>query len=591
LAEDPTADGDEARAKRLLSYLLDWHWRESKSGYWEYFRTLELPREERLEDRAVLSELSFVEDRGPVARSRVYRYSFPEQEHSLKKWDDALDPETQKGAGCVLEIGGNYVDLKRNPSAPHPRALIRSKPPDTAHQRERLLEIGRAIAEHGMAATDEARLARALLARTIPDVDQAPGAALLPAGRDSVVGLSDLALRMGGAVLAVQGPPGSGKTHHAAHLIVALIRAGKRVGVTANSHKVITSLLQRALEAAKANEVPITAVHNPGSDKGETLASLEFELDSDHARNRERLANGQIQLLGGTAWAWSRPEFRESVDVLIVDEAGQLSLANVLAVSHATKNLILLGDPAQLDQPQKGVHPGGADASALEHLLGDALTLPDERGVFLAETRRLPPSISAFTSEVFYQGRLQSIAGLEQQRIGGTAALSGSGLRYVAVEHRGNTNRSEEEVEVIGRNIAELFAAGATYIDAEGRERTLGPSDLMVIAPYNAQVAALRRRLPAEIAVGTVDRFQGAQAPVVFYSLTSSSAEDAPRGMEFLYSLNRLNVATSRAKALVVLVASPGLIAARCKTPRQMKLANALAAYIERASGNVVPVT
>jgi hypothetical protein len=226
LADDPADDGDESRVNRLLAHLLDWHWRESKSGYWEYFRTLELPREERLEDRAVLSELSFVEDRGAVARSRVHRYGFPEQEHSLKKWDDALDPDTQKGAGCVLEIGGNYLDLKRNPNAPHPRALIRSKPPDTAHQRERLLEIGRAIAEHGLAARGDARLACALLARTIPDVGQAPGTPLLPAGGETVAGLSDLALRLDGAVLAVQGPPGSGKTHHAAHLVHRRCRHG-----------------------------------------------------------------------------------------------------------------------------------------------------------------------------------------------------------------------------------------------------------------------------------------------------------------------------------------------------------------------------
>lgn len=584
LADDPAADGDEARAKRLLAHLLDWHWRESKSGYWEYFRTLDLPREERLEDRAVLSELAFLEDRGQVARSRSHRYTFPEQEHPLKKGDDALDPDTQKVAGCVLEVGGNYLDLKRNPIAPHPHALIRATPPRTEHQRERLLEIGRSIAEHGLSGGGELGLARALLTRAVPQLGQAPGARLLPAGSDTVTGLSDLALRLDGGVLAVQGPPGSGKTHRAAHLIAALVGAGRRVGVTANSHKVVTALLQRALEAAKTAGVALSAAHNPGGDKTEPREDSDLVFDAEHARNRERLRTGQIQLLGGTAWAWSRPEFRDSVDVLIVDEAGQLSLANVLAVSHAAKNLIMLGDPAQLDQPQKGVHPGGADASALEHLLGDALTLPDERGVFLAETRRLPPSIREFTSEVFYQGRLQSIAGLEQQRVHGVGTLSGSGLRYVPVEHRGNTNRSDEEVEVIGRSVDELLAGGSTYIDAEGSERPLRADDVMVIAPYNAQAAALRRRLCDAIAVGTVDRFQGAQAPVVFYSLTSSSAEDAPRGMEFLYSLNRLNVATSRAKALVVLVASPALIAARCKTPRQMKLANALAAYLEHAA-------
>ncbi|HVR19857.1 MAG TPA: C-terminal helicase domain-containing protein, partial [Polyangiaceae bacterium] len=248
------------------------------------------------------------------------------------------------------------------------------------------------------------------------------------------------------------------------------------------------------------------------------------------------------------------------------------------------------GDPAQLDQPQKGVHPPGAEVSALEHLLGDALTLADDRGVFLAETRRLHPSLCDFTSSVFYEGRLKPIAGLEKQRIVGAGRCDGAGLRFVPVPHRGNTNSSEEEVAAIEALLHELAASHSKYVDGDGKERALRierhgdqPGDVLVVAPYNAQVAALRHRLPAGVAVGTVDKFQGQQAPIVIYSMTSSSSEDAPRGMEFLYSLNRLNVATSRAMALVFLVASPELMRARCKTPRQMRLANALCAYLEKA--------
>ncbi|HLV68681.1 MAG TPA: TM0106 family RecB-like putative nuclease [Polyangiaceae bacterium] len=583
LPEDPAHDDEEQAAKRLLASLLDWHWREAKSGYWEYFRTLELPRDERLEDRAVLAELRFVGDLGPEKQSRIHRYEFPEQEHSIRRGDKPVDPDTRKSAGEVVALGGTFIDLKRNPAHPHPSALVRPGPPDTDHQRARLLEIGTLIADQGVRDGASAALARALLLRTPPRCGQPEGAPLLDPGADTVHGIAELALRLAGegGVLAVQGPPGSGKTHRAAFMIAELVRAGKRVGVTANSHKVIGSLLARAVAAGTQAGVAMRATHITKS--GDEDPETGVELEKDHRRALSRLEAGDVHVVGGTAWAWSREELEGSVDVLVVDEASQMSLANVIAISLAASTLVLFGDPAQLDQPQKGVHPEGADRSALEHLLGDALTLPPERGVFLAETRRLHPDICAFTSAVFYDGRLSPIDGLDEQRILGPGLFDGSGLRFVPVEHTGNTNRSDEEVERIAALIETLLAAGARVREANGNERPLTEKDVLVVAPYNAQVAALQRRLPCPENVGTVDKFQGQQAPIVIYSMTSSSAEDAPRGMEFLYSLNRLNVATSRAQALVVLVASPSLFSARCRTPRQMRLANALCTYLEHA--------
>lgn len=591
LHEDPEQDDEPRRAKRLLANLLDWHWREAKSSWWEYFRTRELPADEQVEDRAVLGGLRFVKNLGPEKRSEVHRYEHPEQEHRIREGDTVEDPETGEAAGEVVAVGATHVDLKRNPSRPHPTALILGGPPKTQEQRARLLEIGTAVAERGFDDRAGQAVAQALLLRQPPACGQASGAALIAAGSDTVTELSALALRLDGAVLAVQGPPGSGKTHRAAHMIVELVRAGKRVGVTANSHKVITSLIKEAARVATESGLALRAVHNPGSADEDELSSPAYALEKDHERNQLDLASGAIQVLGGTAWAWAREEFKRSVDVLVVDEAGQVSLANVLAISSAAKNLVLFGDPAQLDQPQKGVHPGGADVSALEHLLGDSLTLPDDRGVFLAETRRLHPHICDFTSAVFYEGRLKAIPGLEHQRVVGPGIFDGSGLRFVAVPHRGNTNRSDEEVEAIGGMLADLFRARPRFVTRDRKERELTAADVLVVAPYNAQVSALRRRLPAQVAVGTVDKFQGQQGPIVIYSMASSSAEDAPRGMEFLYSLNRLNVATSRAQALVVLVGSPELAVVRCKTPRQMRLANAFCAYLERARFTSSPLS
>jgi uncharacterized protein len=280
---------------------------------------------------------------------------------------------------------------------------------------------------------------------------------------------------------------------------------------------------------------------------------------------------------------WARPEACESVDVLFVDEAAQMSLANVLAVSHAGLSLVLLGDPRQLDQPTQGTHPEGTSVSALDYILEGRQTITADRGLFLRETWRLHPAICAFTSELFYESRLQPIKGLELQEVRSQGRIRGSGLRYVPVVHQGNQNSSPEETEAIGALVAEILDSGTTWVDRLGIEQAVTLEDILIIAPYNAQVFDLKDRI-AGARIGTVDKFQGQEAPIVIYSMTTSTHADAPRGMNFLYSLNRLNVATSRARALSILVCSPALFEPECKTPDQMKMANAFCRYLELAT-------
>src|SRR6516165_7438722 len=259
-----------------------------------------------------------------------------------------------------------------------------------------------------------------------------------------------------------------------------------------------------------------------------------------------------------------------------------MALADVISVAHAAKNLVLIGDPQQLERPLKGSHPEGAEKSALEHLLGEHKTILPEVGLLLPETWRLHPNICRFTSQLFYEGRLRSRAGLEGYVIEGHPWVKLAGLWYVPVAHQGNRNSAAEEVEAVAKIVEELLRPGVRW-----RRGALGGSlesrDIRIVAPYNAQVSDLLGRLPGH-QVGTVDKFQGQQAAVVIYSLTTSSPEDAPRGMEFLYSLNRLNVATSRAQTAVIVVGSPRLFEPQCRSPRQMQLANALCAYLEMAT-------
>ena len=285
---------------------------------------------------------------------------------------------------------------------------------------------------------------------------------------------------------------------------------------------------------------------------------------------------------GGTAWFWARSDAADSVDVLFVDEAAQMSLANVLAVSQAARSVVLLGDPQQLEQPMQGSHPEGTDVSALHHLLHGEQTISPDCGLFLAETWRLHPSICDFTSELFYEGRLRSVRASGGRR-SAPQAVSRGGASVCPRATEGNQSSSPEEAERIGAIVREILDSRATWIDKDGDEQPVALSDILVIAPYNAQVFELQQRLPG-MRIGTVDKFQGQEAPIVIVSLTTSSAADAPRGMEFLYSLNRLNVATSRARCLCILVASPSVFEAQCRTPRQMQLANAFCRYLEMAT-------
>lgn len=275
-----------------------------------------------------------------------------------------------------------------------------------------------------------------------------------------------------------------------------------------------------------------------------------------------------------------------SVDILFVDEAGQFTLADAVAVSAAAPAMVLVGDPRQLEQPQQGVHPPGSHVSALDQMLLDSATISPERGLFLGETWRLHPDICAFTSEIFYAERLHTRLGLERQRVNGPGIFSGSGLRYVSVEHTGNQDTSAEEVRRVVEIVNGLLAGEVTWTDANGAERRLDAADILIVAPYNVHVAAIARELRKSIPqprVGTVDKFQGQEAPVVIYSMATSSPEDAPRGMQFLYNPSRLNVATSRARCLAIVVASPLLFAPECRTPAQMKLANAFCRFLEMA--------
>ena len=435
------------------------------------------------------------------------------------------------------------------------------------------------VLANGIEGPGEFRATRDLLTRRYPQFGGPPGQPLLLEGEGVEDAAHRLVLSIEESYLAIQGPPSSGESTVGAKMIVDLVNEGWRVGVTANSHKVIGELLAKVAEAADERGVRVR-IGQRSNDEPTFSGAVHME-NNDAAR--DSLAAGSVDVLGGTTWLWSREDMTGSVDILFIDEAGQMSLADAVAASLCTGNLVLLGDPQQLDQPLQGTHPPGAERSVLAHVLHGERVIPDQFGLFLEGSWRLHPRISSYTSEIFYEGRLHSYPGRESLDLAGVPPLSGTGIRFLPVPHSGRSSESPEEAREVAQLVRDLLCSDPTYRDAEGIAHSLEESDVLLITPYNAQVRSLSEALPG-FRIGTVDKFQGQEAPISIFSMATSSADEAPHGMEFLYSLNRLNVATSRARCLALVVASPGLLKVRCRTPRQMRLANAMARLVEIAA-------
>jgi len=561
---------EEQRARALLAELIDWHRREAKPAWWRYFYLRTLSPAELIGEPDALGGLRGGEIVDRVNRSVVRRFSFPPQEHKFSAGDTAYDSQTDKTwTVWAVDDAAGTIELKivSTYDGSLPAALIEINVMDTTQLRERLRGLGDRVARDGLDCGDAAT---ALLLR------RPPAAGPLRADGETVVRAAvRLAASLHQSYLPLQGPPGTGKTYTGAEQILALVAQGRTVGITGWSHAVINQLIDTLCGRASARGVGLRIGQRADRDNP-------FLHDSATGMTNERLERAlrddELDVAAGTAWLWARPGLAASVDTLFVDEAGQLSLANVLAISGAARNLVLLGDPQQLAQPSQATHPPGAGVSALGHILGERATMPEGAGLLLDRTYRMHPDLCRYTSEVFYDGKLHGADGLGRQEILGEGPFSGSGLRVVEVPHEGNTNASPEEASEVAR-LAEMLA-GCSWRDRDDAVRPVGRDGILIVTPYNAQIRAIQDVLAARgltgFRVGTVDRFQGREAPVVIYSMATSSADEAPRGLDFLYDGHRLNVATSRARAMAIIVASPDLIRVPCRTPHQMTLANAL---------------
>ncbi|MGB6798416.1 MAG: AAA domain-containing protein, partial [Xanthobacteraceae bacterium] len=525
-------------------------------------------------------------------RSLTFRYRYPEQETKLREGSAVHIAAGGEPAGTIfaLDEASGVVTLKRSSTKgklPKELSLMPGRPVSTDPLRDAVWMVARDMAAGG----DAFPHVGAILRRDAPRLlGRSPGAPIIePIDREDPDRLLEASKRAVHALdrswLVIQGPPGAGKTYTTSHLIVSLIRAGKTVGVASNSHKAIDNVLNAIEERLIENGESVRLLGQKKDSGGEGYTGrgfIESVTDNDEI-------DATVPIIAGTAWAFARPESAASRDVLFVDEAGQVSLGNLVAMALAAKSIVLVGDQMQLAQPIQGAHPRASGRSALDFLLEDHAVVPPERGIFLSKTWRMHPDLCSFVSAAVYEGKLHSEAGCATQRLVLTEnahpTLKAAGLSFFPVEHTGCRQKSTEEAEATRDILMSLL--GQRVIDRSGRERAMALDDALVVAPYNMQVNLLRSILPDGARVGTVDKFQGQEAEVVIVSMTTSGGDDMPRDISFLLSRNRLNVAISRARCLAVLVASPSLLNLVANSVEEMRLANLFCWAADFASGQV----
>ena len=588
---DASLRSELEQGRWLLAQLLDWHRRDAKPAWWNYYRLRTLSIDELLDESEPLADLRYLGETSEAGRSVIERYGFPPQDHKLTRGVKGWEDETGHGV-TVHDLGSaqGWVELKRGKTqrSVHPRALLPGRPLDVRALRNALWRVADSVIATGMEGSGPYRAVCDLLLRRPPSVERfGPGRSLMAPGETPVDAARRIALDLPAAatVLPIQGPPGTGKTWTGARMIVELVREGYRVGITAQAHKAISNLLAETMRAAAGEGLAIRAVQRRDTDDPADLIEG-VDLSGSSAEVAQRVGSGAYDVIAGTTWLFARDDLDGALDVLFVDEAGQLSLANVVAMGAAARSIVLLGDPNQLPQVTQGMHPDGAAVSALEHLLAGHRTIPLDRGLFLPTTYRMHPAVNEFVAEAFYDGRVGADSINARQALADGAIVGGTGVRFRPVQHVGRTSHSAEEAEVVADLVADLI--GRTWTDRHGLSRPMTLDDIVVVAPYNAQVAEIQatieRRLGTPARIGTVDRFQGQEAAVAIYSMATSSPDDAPRDAEFLYSGNRLNVAISRARGLAILVANPALLTLHARTPEQLRLANAFCRLAEVAA-------
>ena len=565
-------DHQDAEMRKRLVHLLEFHHREYKPKFWAMYERQNKFEDELIGDTECIGGLIRFGVPEPIKQSYIYSYRFPPQEYKLRIDDLVTNTATRKSTGSIVELDDHQgiVKIKLGTKSGEPPETM-SIGPGYPFKVDDIRSAIYRVANNVVEGKNDYQAIRDILSKKLPRILGINRGEPIIKSSHLQSEILEVINNLDNSYLFIQGPPGAGKTFTCSHVIAELIRRGKKVGIASNSHKAIHNIL----DGIKRVAVDINLQF-----KGLKKASKQNDDSYYHGRYIENTdSKGQsiqgYSLVAGTVWFFSEPHLDGQLDYLFVDEAGQVAVANIVAMGTSAKNIILVGDQMQLSQPTQGTHPGDSGLSSLDFLLGDYATIPPEKGIFLDNTRRMRQSVCQFISQAFYDGRLNAHESTAtRELIFESSELPNEGVHVIAANHKGCSQKSVEEGNVINSVYNDLLKQ--YFRDGTTQPRLLTMNDILVVTPYNVQANYLQSILPKSARVGTVDKFQGQEALVVIVSMVTSSAEDLPKNIEFLYSKNRMNVALSRAQCLAVVVANPNLMEISCKTVDQMKLVNML---------------
>lgn len=571
---------------QLLNDLIEYFIRESKAKAWEYFDRLEKSHAVLFDDECVIVDIK-----------AIHRYEENGKIIVECDFDDAQPIRKDKfKAATVLEHDLKIDALKFEAKEDKTILILTMRGPEASRLPEMFSVLGKdpfidtTKLEHKICDVAEKYFTQskmdgpleAILSHSPPAFQRNQG--FLPITRSLyseneayINAIIDAIKNMDNTCLCIQGPPGAGKTYTAENVIKALLAEGKRVGILSNSHAAIMNLMEPLL----GETVSIVKVAGLGSNQAEfqekypkeRYPNFTYRTAFDFTKKQPYKT---FQLVGATAYALCDDEaWNNPLDYLFIDEASQVSLAHLVGISGAARNIILMGDQMQLEQPTQGAHPDKAGLSCLQYFLGDHAVVPEALGIFLERTFRMHPSVCEPLSKVVYEGKLVSDAATQNQAIiipKPDLIPQQNGVLWLPIAHEGNTQCSQEEVEHIKKLIQELLTG--TYQDKHQKTHRINQNDILVVAPYNMQVNLLKEQLPEESRIGTIDKFQGQEAPVVIISMGVSDVNDSSRGLDFVFDINRLNVAVSRAKALAIIVSNLDLYKCQVNSILQLEKAS-----------------